>query len=1116
MHASRSLTKRVIGSAAAVGLLGGLITVAATTSQVVSAAPTVIASDLTGGAPVNLTSYTNPWTGAFASAADGFEIYQRVVSASIPFSVLDDTLATFPPDTQGIVDDNNLDRFFGAVDTENPQNSGPVSATWVFDITGGTDLALSIDSGAMGDFESSDTFVWEYSIDGGATATAFASTVDEDGNRTYTLASGTMVTLNDPMNVGSTEMSNLLQPVQTALSGTGSSLTLRLTATMNGGDEAIAFQNIQVISDSGIGGPAVGDLVITEIMQNPSAVSNSNGEWFEIANVSGDDVDLDGWTISDEGTDTHTIAGTVIVPAGGYAVLGRNADFVTNGGVAVDYEYSSFFLSNSADEVLLTSDDSTLFDRVAYDGGPSFPDPTGASMGLEPTLTDIVSNDDGANWCTTSSPLSGGDNGTPGAENDSCTTPPFGECGDSATLIHDVQGNGFSSPIVGQLVNIEGVVVGDFQASNELSGFFVQEEDADADADPDTSEGIFVFDNGFGIDVAAGDVVRVAGTVNEFFGLTRLESITNLAICSAGASVTPNSMNLPVSGNLTWESSEGMSVNFTQTLYASGNFTLARFGEVDLSVGGPLDNPTNVVAPGAPANAMQDLNNRSRIQLDDGSNVQNPVPIPPYFAADGTLRTGDSIDDLDAVLNYAFGNYEVHPTEAVTFARLNDRPTEAPDVGGSMTVAAYNVLNYFTTIDGNGPICGPNGDQGCRGADSQFEFDRQEAKLVEAITALDADVLGIMEVENAADDTPIAALVTALNAVAGAGTYAHLPTGPVGDDAIRVAFIYKPANVETVGSFAILDSSVDPTFNDTRNRVALAQTFREIGTDDLVTVAVNHLKSKGSACSDIGDPDTGDGQGNCNLTRTTAAAALATWMTGDPTASGSADNIIVGDLNAYAQEDPITTIEAAGYADLVEAHVGMGWSDGAYSFNFFSQSGYLDHGLSSPSLVTRVTGADLWHVNSDEPSGLDYNSFNQAVLYNPDRYRSSDHDPVVVGICEATAPVVSVTADPDVLWPANHKYVDVSTTVDVTDADENATVTLLSVTSNEPDNANGNGDGNTVNDIVIVDDDEFQLRAERSGKGSGRIYTITYEVTDACGNSTIASATVTVPHDKEN
>jgi len=98
------------------------------------------------------------------------------------------------------------------------------------------------------------------------------------------------------------------------------------------------------------------------------------------------------------------------------------------------------------------------------------------------------------------------------------------------------------------------------------------------------------------------------------------------------------------------------------------------------------------------------------------------------------------------------------------------------------------------------------------------------------------------------------------------------------------------------------------------------------------------------------------------------------------------------------------------------------------------------------------------------------------------------------------------------LWAPNHKYVDVSTTVDVTDADANPAVTLLSVTSNEPDN--GVGDGDTVDDIVIVDDNNFELRAERSGTGDGRVYTITYEVTDACGNSTIASATVYVPNDR--
>jgi hypothetical protein len=231
-------------------------------------------------------------------------------------------------------------------------------------------------------------------------------------------------------------------------------------------------------------------------------------------------------------------------------------------------------------------------------------------------------------------------------------------------------------------------------------------------------------------------------------------------------------------------------------------------------------------------------------------------------------------------------------------------------------------------------------------------------------------------------------------------------------------------------------------------------------------------------------------------------------MAGDPTGSGSSDNVIIGDLNSYAMEDPIVALEGAGYTDLIEEYVGTGFADGAYSYNFFSESGYLDHGLASPSLVERITGAAPWHVNADEPSGLDYNNFNQDVLYQPDPYRSSDHDPVVIGICEATPPVVDVSTDRDVLGPPNHKYVDVSTTVDVVDADPDASVVLVGVTSNEADN--GLGDGDTTNDIVIVDDTTFRLRAERSGQGSGRVYTITYEVTDACGNSTIASAEVRV------
>jgi predicted extracellular nuclease len=429
----------------------------------------------------------------------------------------------------------------------------------------------------------------------------------------------------------------------------------------------------------------------------------------------------------------------------------------------------------------------------------------------------------------------------------------------------------------------------------------------------------------------------------------------------------------------------------------SGNFTHARFGEVDLSVGGPLDNPTNVVAPGAAANALQDLNDRSRIQLDDGSNVQNPLPLPPYIGVDDTLRTGDTIPSLTAVLGYAFGNYELHPTAAVNFTRVNDRPN-TPDVGGELTVAAYNVLNYFTTIDNAGPICGPLADQGCRGADTADEFTRQRDKIVTAISKLDADVVGLMEIENAADNTPEADLVAGLNAATAAGTYDYIATGAIGEDAIRVALLYQPATVTPLGGFEVLDSDDEPTFDDTLNRPMLVQSFVENTTGEVFTVGVNHLKSKGSNCNSVGDPDTGDGQGNCNLTRTAAAQAIVDFLATDPTGSGDSDFLVIGDLNAYAQEDPIVTLENGGYVDLIESFVGSGFGDGAYSFNFFSQSGYLDHGLASGSMAQQVTGANFWHVNADEPSGLDYNNYNQDELYAPDEFRSSDHDPVVIGL----------------------------------------------------------------------------------------------------------------------
>jgi predicted extracellular nuclease len=367
------------------------------------------------------------------------------------------------------------------------------------------------------------------------------------------------------------------------------------------------------------------------------------------------------------------------------------------------------------------------------------------------------------------------------------------------------------------------------------------------------------------------------------------------------------------------------------------------------------------------------------------------------------VRAGDSVVGLTGNIRYSRGSggsgdetYRLMPTTEPVFVVDNPRPASAPDVGGTLRVASFNVLNYFTTLDGSGAICGPDMDQFCRGADNQTEFDRQSAKLITALLSLDADIVGLVELENNSTAS-LQSLVDELNAVAGVGSYDFVNTGTIGIDVIRVGLIFQTGSVTPFGSHAILDSSVNPLFNDDKNRPALAQSFQEIATAGVFTVAINHLKSKGAPCDDVGDPDAGEGQGNCNGTRTNAAVALANWLATDPTGSGDTDFLIMGDLNAYMREDPVTAIEAAGYTNLLDAFVGAD----AYSFLFDGQIGVLDHALSSPDLAAQVTGVAEWHINADEADAIDYNlDFGR----NPDIFdgaipnRASDHDPIVVGL----------------------------------------------------------------------------------------------------------------------
>jgi predicted extracellular nuclease len=606
------------------------------------------------------------------------------------------------------------------------------------------------------------------------------------------------------------------------------------------------------------------------------------------------------------------------------------------------------------------------------------------------------------------------------------------------TPISAVQGSGETTPFEGQVVTVEGVVVGDYEgAQPNLRGFYLQSRDQDADDNPLTSEGLFVF-NGVSDDVDLGDFVSVTGTAGEFQGQTQMSAVTDITVLDSDHTVAPATVELPLTAADDLEAFEGMLVTFPQTLHVTEFFQLGRFGEIVVSSGDRLTQPTSVAAPGPAANAIQHANDLNRVKVDDALNSQNADPIVfggggDPLTASNPLRGGDSVTDLVGVMTYTWagnassGNaYRVRPVGDLSdsglvaggvvpeFVSENSRPTGPPAVGGSMSVASFNVLNYFVTLDDGPDVCGGNQNLECRGADSALELDRQRAKLVQALLKLDADVIAMMELENTPGAEPLADIVDALNAATAPGTWDYVDTGAIGTDAIKQGIIYQPGSVSLAGDYALLDSSVDSRFDDTRNRPVLAQSFEEVASGEVMTVAVNHLKSKGSCPSTGPDADQGDGAGCWNATRTLAAEAMLDWLQSDPTGSGDPDALITGDLNSYAMEDPIMVLKDAGYVDLAA---------GGYSYVFDGQWGYLDYALASPSLVDQVSGAGEYHINADEVPVLDYNTDFKTpaqvdYLYAPDEFRTSDHDPVLVGLDLLTAvPTCEVEYTIHGQWP---------------------------------------------------------------------------------------------------
>jgi predicted extracellular nuclease len=598
------------------------------------------------------------------------------------------------------------------------------------------------------------------------------------------------------------------------------------------------------------------------------------------------------------------------------------------------------------------------------------------------------------------------------------------------TRIHAVQGAGDTSPLVGQTVTIEAIVTGDFQngdadARRNLQGFYLQEEDADADSDPLTSEGIFVFQGAAFGDVELGDRVRVTGTVSEFFGLTQVNAASITVLDSGNPLPTAAEILLPAAGTTLSQNSrvqpdleayEGMRVVFPQVLTVTEQFQLARFNEIKLVAG---DRPMQFTQENAPdaagyQAALQEVGART-ITYDDGLNIQNGLignldGFGPTYTTANAPRMGDTVTGLTGVLDYQWaGNaasgatWRLRATEdgANSFDATNPRPDAPPDVGGTLKVAAFNVLNFFTTLNAGGASTAIGLEP--RGANNAEEFARQQAKLLTTLDLLDADIIGLIELENdfdpASPGNAIAFIVEGLNALEGtdAWSWVNPDTQFVGSDAIAVGMIYRNDAVQIAAgtTVGILDTGLIAD----AGRAPIAASFEHFSSGEVFTVTVNHFKSKGSAANLPGDADQGDGQGFSNATRVVQAQELAAWLATDPTGANDDDVLIIGDLNAYAMEDPIAALEAAGYVNVLQS------SD--YSYVFDGLTGSLDHALASASLAAKVAGAAAWNINADEASALDYNTDfgrDPAIFDGTVPWRASDHDPLVVGLDFAAPP----------------------------------------------------------------------------------------------------------------
>lgn len=701
---------------------------------------------------------------------------------------------------------------------------------------------------------------------------------------------------------------------------------------------------------------------------------------------------------------------------------------------------------------------------------------------------------------------------TPGAENTGTPPPVTAE-------IFEIQGSGLASPFAGQVVTTEENVV----TALAPNGFFMQTPAARDDGDPTTSNGIFVFTGGAPA-VAVGDLVNVTGEVIEFFEFTEFSngpSVSVVGTASLPAPVTFNALtpspdpNTPSGGANNFEAFEGMLIKIEGGTITASNqrFNPDPIAEVFIvAASARAFREPGIQFPGLPGLPVWD-GNPEVFELDpDKLGLPNQI-----------IPAGSSFDAV-GVLGYEFGGYEFWPSSlTVTPAPLpvavrNKQADEA-------TIGSLNLFRLFDDVD-DPPSVDAQGNTRNDEVVSAAEYARRRAKLADYIlNVLRApDILAVQEAEKLEVLQALAADIAALDA--GVVYTAYLVEGnDVGT--IDIGFMVRSSvSVDAITQLGKTETFIDPTDGSTdlvhdRPPLLLEGSFITASGPSPIAVIGVHMRSFGS----IDDPVSGP---RVRQKRLSQAQSIAATVQALQMADPSVRLAVVGDFNDYEFSDGYVDVIGQIKGDFVPADNLLSGPDlvdpnltnqvdhlpagERYSFIFSGSAQVLDHALTSSTLNPAVTGFAYGRGNADAAVDL----INDAST----PLRASDHDGLVLFI-DVTAPQIVVSADPARLWPPNHNYHTFSVADFVTSISDGiddglsiSDVYIVSVSSDEPEDSPG--DGNTLNDILIVDCQTVDLRAERAGNGNGRVYTINAAAQDAAGNTGIASFQVHVPQNKNS